>query len=98
MIQSFNIFHEIITISLVSIYDVWKIKFNFTAESFVSLSSLPLYHGGISDLPQHAAVTVSYTVNMYPYTQKEAPSNSLALSLNIQFVMLHGYIVPEATE
>ena len=42
--------------------------------------------------------SVIHTINMYPYTQKEAPSNSLALSLNIQFVMLHGYVVPEAAE
>jgi hypothetical protein len=82
----------------VPVYDIRKIKFNFTAESFASLSSLPLYRGGISDLPQNAAVTVGYTVNTYSYIQKEAPSNSLALSLNIQFVMLHGYVVPESIE
>ena len=83
---------------LVPIYDVHKTKFNFTAESFASLSSLSLYCGGISDLPQNAAVTVGYTVNTYPYTQKEAPSNSLSFSLNIQFVMLHGYVVPDSKE
>lgn len=75
------------------IYDIRQIKFNFTAEGFTSLSSLPLYHGGISDLPQNAAVTVGYTVNTYPYIQKEAPLKSLALSLNVQFVMLHGYVI-----
>jgi hypothetical protein len=83
---------------IVPIYDVRKIKFNFTAESFASIASLPLYRGGISDLPQNAAVTVGYTINTYSYIQKEAPFNSLALSLNIQFVMLHGYIVPQSTE
>jgi len=82
--------------SLVPIYDVRKTKFNFTAEAFTSLSSLPLYRGGISDLPQNAAVTVGYTVNTYPYNQKDAPSNSLALSLNVQFVMLHGYVTSSA--
>ena len=82
--------------SLVPVYDVRKTKFNFTAESFASLSSLPLYRGGISDLPQNAVVTVGYTVNTYPYNQKEAPSKSLTLSLNIQFFMLHGYVVPQA--
>jgi len=76
----------------VPVYDIRKTKFNFTAESFASLSSLPLYRGGISDLPQNAAVSVGYTVNTYSYIQKEAPVNSLALSLNVQFVMLHGYI------
>jgi hypothetical protein len=90
--------HEIIITLLVPINDVCKTKFNFTVESFVSLSSLPLHCGGISTLPQNAAVTVGYTVNTYPYTQKEATSNSLALSLNIQFVMLHGYVVPESAE
>ena len=82
--------------SLVPVYNVCKTKFNFTAKSFASLSSLPLYRGSISNLPQNAVVTVGYTVNMYPYNQKEAPSKSFALSLNIQFVMLHGYIVPQA--
>ena len=74
------------------VYDVRKNKFDFTAESFASLSSLPLYRGGISDLPQNAAVSVGYTVNTYPYIQKEAPVKSLALSLNVQFVMLYGYV------
>jgi hypothetical protein len=76
----------------VPIYDIRKTKFDFTAESFASLSSLPLYRGGISDLPQNSAVSIGYTVNTYPYIQKEAPINSLALSLNVQFVMLHGYV------
>lgn len=80
---------------LVPVYDVRKIKFNFNAESFTSISSLPLYRNGISDLPQNAAVTVGYTVNTYSYIQKEAPSRSLALSLNIQFVILHGYLATE---
>ena len=74
------------------VYDIRKTKFNFTAESFASLSSLPFYRGGISDLPQNAAVLVGNTVNTYPYIQKEAPINSLALSLNVQFVLLHGYV------
>ena len=87
----------IITLS-VPIYDVRKIKFNFMAESFASLSSLPPHRGGISDLPQNAVVAVGYTVNMYPYNQKEVLSNSFALSLNIQFVMFHSYIVPPPTE
>ena len=83
---------------LVPIYDVHKTKFNFTTESFTSLSSLPLYCGSISDLCQNATVTVGYTINTYPYVQKEATFNSLTLSLNIQFVMLHSYVVPESAE
>ena len=42
--------------------------------------------------------TVGYTVNTYPCNQKEVFSNSFALSLNIQFVMFHSYIVPPSTE
>lgn len=77
---------------LVPVYDIRKHEFKFSTKDFASLSSLPLYRNGISDLPINSAVTVGYTANTYAYIQADAPAKSLALSLNVQFVLFHGYL------
>lgn len=65
-------------------------EFNFTADHFDDIRSLPLYEGGKMDVRDYSVVSVGYAVNTYGYNGNDAPKGSLALSLNILFVVLLG--------
>lgn len=81
----------------VPIYDARGVSFKVTEESIAKLSTLPRYMLGISDLNEYATVTVGYTANTYPYNYY-ANTSASALSLNIQFVIYHGFPEDESDE
>jgi hypothetical protein len=85
MILSHSIYADVVAFRTVPIYD-GRLKskaFTFSDKDFIDLPSWPLYKKGNRELPLDAVVAVGYTINTYS-TERYA----LALSLNVQFVIL----------
>ncbi|KAF8958455.1 hypothetical protein BDZ97DRAFT_1762098 [Flammula alnicola] len=77
----------------VKIYDARKQSFKFTSDGMADLQKLLLYQKGLKDLPEYSIVSVGYTLSAFPYSRSTQDSSStLALSLNLQFVVLHGIL------
>jgi hypothetical protein len=65
-------------------------RFRFSEIELDNITNLPKYQMGLSDLTRDALVTVGYTAATYNYDI--SGESGLALSLNIHFVLHHGFI------
>ena len=72
----------------VPIYDLRGSSFSFTKDDFDRLRSLPQFaiKGVPKDLPVNSLVTVAHTVNSF------SGDGRRILSLNVQFVLFHGFL------
>ena len=70
----------------VPIYDASGGGFKFRGSDLAKIRSLPLFRGGVHDLPPYAVVTVGYTVTFF-ITSNSASANT-ALLFNILFAVL----------
>jgi hypothetical protein len=71
----------------VHIYDAWKCDWMFTPLNMRQLAQLPLYKGGLEDLPPNSLATIGFAVNEYASSQLQGTSMS---SFNVLFVILIG--------
>ncbi|KAF8802165.1 hypothetical protein BYT27DRAFT_7215575 [Phlegmacium glaucopus] len=72
----------------IPIYDLRGLSFSFRKEDFDGLRHLPQFEfeGTPKDLPGNALVTVAHTVSSFVGDGRKV------LSLNVQFVLFHGYL------
>jgi len=79
---------------LVPIYDGHgRDAFDFLLSDFSHITLLPCWDGAATqELPPWAMVSVGYTANMYKYTVGGEATDQNSLSLNVMFVVLHGFM------
>ena len=80
--------HTVFSYVIVPIYDLRGSSFSFRKDDFDGLRGLPLFevNGRPKDLPGNSLVTVVHTVNSFVGDGRKI------LSLNVQFVLFHGYL------
>lgn len=70
------------------IYDVRGSRnWMFTPLNMWELGQLPLYHGGLADLPPNSLATVGFAVNEYASSQMQGTA---VASFNVLFIILIG--------
>lgn len=81
-------YHSEACFTLVPIYDLRDSSFSFKKEDFENLRSLRQFelNGHAKDLPGNSLVTVAHTVNSFVGDGRKI------LSLNVQFVLFHGFL------
>lgn len=79
---------------LVPIYDArGRDAFDFLPSDFSRIATLPRWDGAATqELPPWAMVSVGYTANTYKYSVGGEVTSQNSLSLNVMFVLLHGFM------